>query len=128
MIKVFIDTDVIIDFTNSKGRILINLLTKQRQSKVHLMINPVVISEFFTDKKLKDGQMLTKAKQLFGFFTPIEISARIGYLAGDILREGKIDLIGDAFIAATCVLHNLPLVTRNKKHFAKVNELQFYES
>jgi predicted nucleic acid-binding protein len=33
----------------------------------------------------------------------------------------------DIFIAATCIVHNVPLVTRNKKHFERVEELVFFD-
>ncbi len=126
MTKVFIDTDIIIDFTKRKGEVLKNLLAQQKLSKIQLITNPVVISEFFTDKRLVESQKLEKAKLLFRFFTPVEITAKIGYIAGDLLREREIDFLGDALIAATCLVRNVPLVTRNKKHFTKVKQLQFY--
>ena len=128
MMKVFIDTDVIIDFTYGENSILKKLLTKQFQCKIQLVINPVVIAEFFTDKKMQDETKMAEMKELFGFFTPLEITTNIGFKAAELLRHDTTLALGDALIAATCVTQNIELATRNKKHFAKVRDLQFWQN
>ena len=50
MNKLFIDTDVLIDFSHGKSHLLENIL-KEKQTE--LFLNPVIIAEFFTDEALK---------------------------------------------------------------------------
>lgn len=126
MDKIFIDTDLLIDFTFQKNKILYTLIEKQKEKKVELFINPIVTAEFLTDKYLLHKEKLEGAYHFLGSFHLLEINANIGFLAGQLLREGKTPFISDAFIAATCLTYTLSLATRNKKHFKKVPHLRLY--
>lgn len=127
MDKIFVDTDILIDYTHDKSKILRILLSQQKQSKVELFINPVVLAEFFTDKKFYNNDYLERISEFLGIFNLLDITEKIGLLAGKYLRENKTNALGDALIAASCLTHNLKLATRNKKHFQKIPGLQFYE-
>lgn len=127
MHKFFIDTDILIDFTHDKSKILSILLSEQKLNKVELFINPVVLAEFSTGQKLKNNNYMERISVFLGLFNIIDITGKIGILAGQYLRENKISALGDALIAATCVNNSFQLVTRNNKHFKDVPGLQFYE-
>ena len=122
MNKLFIDTDVLIDFSHGKSHLLENIL-KEKQTE--LFINPVIIAEFFTDEALK-GEKKEKAIEFFTHFTVLEITGKIGFLAGELLQSRKTNFLGDALVAGTCLANQIPLLTRNKKHFTKVPNLLFY--
>jgi len=128
MVKVFVDTDILIDFTYKKNKILYKLIVEQKAGKAELFINPVVCAEFLTDRKLLDTQKLEEACGFLDSFHMIEITAKIGFLAGQLLREQKIPLLSDTLIAATCLVHDFSLATRNIKHFEKVPELSIYST
>lgn len=125
--NIFVDTDILIDFSFDKDKILEPLFIKQKKGDVALKINPVVVAEFLADRLLSSStQKEEKACQFLQFFEIVEITAKAGILAGRFLREGKIQSLGDALIAATCVIQNLQLATGNRKHFAKVKDLKFW--
>lgn len=126
MDKIFIDTDILINYTHDKSKILRILLSEQKLNKVELFINPVVLAEFFTDQKLKNNNYMERISVFLGLFNLIDITGKIGILAGQYLRENKISALGDALIASSCLTHNFKLVTRNKKHFQNIPGLQFY--
>ncbi len=126
MDKIFVDTNILIDFTYDKNRILYDLFEKQKQEKVELYLNPMVLAEFFTDQKLKNDEKLKEAQELISFFTIIDINTPMGIIAGQYLREKKVASIGDGLNAATCTNNNLQIATRNKKDFEKVPGLNFY--
>lgn len=126
MTKVFIDTDILIDYSKGHSRLLESLLEKQSQKQLELWVNPIVIAEFFTDSNLRHKEKLEKAKDFFGLFRVIEINKKIGFLAGELLREEKVNFIGDALIAATCIFGKIHLITGNKKHFSKISGLDFF--
>lgn len=128
MDKIFIDTDILIDFTYRKNEILYDLLKFQKQGKAGLYINQVVLAEFFTDRKLRIKKNLDEAIDLVSFFVVLDINSKNGLLAGQFLREKQIFAVSDALIAASCMTSNLLLATRNRKHFQKIPGLQFYES
>lgn len=127
MVNIFIDTDILIDFIYKKNKILYTLLAQKKTEK-ELCINPVVTAEFLTDRNLIDEHKLEQAYSLLDSFHMIEINAKIGILSGELLREGNISFLSDSLIAATCLVHNLSLATRNLRHFGKVPDLTFYSS
>ncbi len=126
MIKVFVDTDIIIDFSKEKNEILRKLLEKQRQGSLELFVNPVVVAEFFTDRKLKAKIPFEQAKLLFRAFSFVDITKEAGLLAAVYLREEHANFLGDALIGATCVLDGLHLATGNKRHYQRITYLVFY--
>ena len=126
MLNIFIDTNILIDHTHGKNKILYTLLLDQKQKTIELFINPVVIAEFLTDKRLLDKNKLEKALDFLKLFQSVEITTSIGFISGQLLREGRIIVLNDALIAATCLAHDFKLVTRNKKHFHKIPGLQLY--
>ena len=48
-----------------------------------------------------------------------------GLLAAKFMREGLTFSVDDALIAASCLVNNMTLATRNKKHFEKISGLKF---
>jgi len=68
---------------------------------------------------------------LLKFFSKIKFGPAkpkpFGFLAGDLLREEKIPFLRDALIATTCLIHEIQLATRNKKHFQNIPKLEFYD-
>lgn len=127
MDKIFVDTNVLIDYSKGKIGSLGKLLSDQNEGKVGLFVNPVVISEFFTDENVNESKVLKKANSFIGLFGTLSISREEGILSGKLMRNKEVGLIGDALIAATCLVADLKLLTRNQKHFKKVPKLKFYK-
>lgn len=123
--RILVDTDVLIDYSRGKSEILGTLLNKQSQGLVILFINPVIVAEFLTDNKLKDESKLKVALEFLNLFSVVEVTKKIGVITGELLRKGKLQFIGDALIAASCLVGDLKLTTRNKKHYSKVKNLVF---
>lgn len=126
MNEIFVDTDILIDYSKGYSQLLRNLLLDQEKGEVELFINPIVIAEFLTDRALVHEAKLRKAEEFLAFFSLKEITKQIGIVAGELLRKGMVDYLGDSMIAATCVVHKLHLATRNAKHFRKVHQIQFH--
>lgn len=124
--KVFVDTNIIIDYTKGFGKELFDLLEKQEKKEVEIFINPIVVAEFFNDKNLKNNKKLETALELFENFQVIDIDKKIGLIAGELLRENKVGFLADALIAATCLKNSLFLFTKNRVDFKKVKQLKFY--
>jgi tRNA(fMet)-specific endonuclease VapC len=122
--KILIDTDILIDFTKGHGRELENLLGEQETGKTQLFISPINVAEFLNDTQLT-GARLNQALEFLEWFNVTEITKTTGIKVGEILRERKINFIGDALVAAVCLENNLALVSRNKKHFGKIRGLKF---
>lgn len=126
MRKVFIDTNIIIDHANGFGMIFKKLFELQKQHKLQMIINPIVIGEFFADKNLNDKEKLLKALKLFNIFSTINVGRKDGYLAGEITRTNQTLFLADALIAASCINNNFDLATNNHKDFKKVKGLKIF--
>lgn len=125
MKKIFIDTDIIISYTKGYAIFLKELIKEQKNREVELFVNPVVIAEFFTDKRLNNEKKYRLAEEFFHNFTVLPINKQIGIIAGKLLRNNVTVAIGDAIIAATCLENKIELITNNTKDFKKVKGLQF---
>lgn len=128
MRSVFIDTDVLIDYSKGRSRLLEKLLDLQNEGKAELLVNPVVVAEYFTDRALDDKRKTELAEEFIGQFSVKEITKKMGLVAGELLRRKQALFLGDALVSASCLVDKLALVTRNRRHFAGVPGLEFYEA
>ncbi len=126
MKKIFIDTNILIDFSKGFGLKLKPLLEKQTKNLVHLYINPIIIVEYMNDYNLTNKETIKKAEQFLQNFSLINTNGDIALVTANILRTKQILYIGDALIAATCLENKLELMTNNQKDFKKVKSLKFY--
>lgn len=122
MIKVTIDTDVLIDYSKGKDTILDKLLSRK---EVKLYINPVVMAEFLADNNLVSREKLDDALDFLSRFKMISIVKKIGMKTGEIMRQTPSLKWKDAMIAACCLAENCLLATRNRRHFNKIRGLKF---
>jgi predicted nucleic acid-binding protein len=81
-----------------------------------------------TVAELAAGQMQqedeeTKVQHLLALFTHIDLDFAIAWRGGEIRRQYHTRL-ADALIAATALLHNLRLATRNLQHFTSIEGLR----
>ncbi len=123
--NVFVDTDILIDYSKGRTDTLNTLLTSHQESTIHLYTNPIVIAEFYRGIQ-PETKRHTNAQKLFSIFTVLVITKEIGLVAATIMRENQSSAITDALIAATCLVHKLQLATRNTKHFSPIAHLTFY--
>lgn len=126
MKKVFVDTNIIIDFTKGYNKVLKELFDKQKRGVLELYINPVIIAEFFNDQSLNEKEKELKGREFLSFFNIVSLNKETGIIVGRLLRNNQVSFLADGFIAASCLQHNLLLATNNKKDFQKILGLKFY--
>lgn len=56
----------------------------------------------------------------------LEIAKTAGKIRAQLRREGKVIPDTDILIAATCIVNDLTLVTKNKRHFARIKGLSIF--
>lgn len=120
MKKILVDTDILIDYSKGYDRRLGTFLTKQEHGEAELFVTPVTIAEFMTDNSLHNKKKRHLAEAFLSLFTVREIGKSAGMLAGQFLREGKTDFLGDALIAGVAVDAGLTLATSNTHHFRSI--------
>jgi len=122
VIKVSIDTDILIDYSKDRDTVLDKLLSEKI---AELYINPVVIAEFLADQNLVSQKKLDEALDFLSRFKMMNINKKIGMETGRIMRKVPSLNWKDAMIAACCLVENSRLATRNQKHFNKITGLKF---
>lgn len=120
-IKLLIDTDIFIDAL--KGvKSAMNLF---RSREIELYCSILVKKELLAKEGLKSSErreifsLLSKTKI---FKIDDDITQKFSFL---VKQYGeKKELFSDYIIAATAWAKNLPLLTRNKKHFERIKEIK----
>ena len=119
--KLLVDTNVLIDYSKGHSQLLEKyLIIKEWQPAV----NPVIVAEYINDKWLISPERKRKAEAFIDLFTHVDLTKKIGFKTGELLRTGQAEYLGDALIAATCLTEKMVLLTRNQKHFRKVKGLK----
>jgi predicted nucleic acid-binding protein len=125
--RMVVDTGIFIDYLRSKDKsktILQNL-----PDDVELYISSVTLYELYmgatSPQKWIDVKTLTDDIPVLPFTKNISEKAAIIYQ--ELKKENKIIEFRDIFIAATALVHDLPVLTRNKKHFTRVKGLELRE-
>lgn len=108
--EILVDTDVLIDHLRGKRRL--------SAGAGPLGVSVVTRCELFAGRD--------EPQRLRRFLSPmatLPIDAAIGELAGITRRQTAI-ATPDALIAATALVHRIPLMTRNRRHFDRVAGLR----
>jgi tRNA(fMet)-specific endonuclease VapC len=119
-----IDTSIFIDHLRARDK---------KKSKLFLIadsepifLTSVTMYELLmgaTDEnKLKDIRMLTEEIPVLPFDE--SVSRKAAEIYHELRLENKMIEFRDIFIAATCLVFELPLITLNKKHFERIKGLK----
>jgi predicted nucleic acid-binding protein len=109
-VDVLVDTDVLVDHLRGARR-----LTADGR---RLGVSVVSRCELFAGRAADD-----RLRSFLARMIDLRIDADIAELAGVIRREAGLST-PDALIAATGVRHGIPVMTRNRRHFERVDKLR----
>jgi len=86
-------------------------------------VSSIVNLELHLGQSIVNKQIQAEIKKILSYCTAIDITLTIAGLAGDLKRKNNVE-IPDALIAATCLIYDLILITRNVKHFQYIPNLK----
>lgn len=116
-----IDTSVFIEFLRKKDKT--NTILYSISEVNPLAISSVTLYELLmgaTDsQKLHDIQLLTEDLLILPFDD--RVAAKSGEIYHQLRKENKMIEFRDIFIAATCIIYQMPLKTLNTKHFERIS-------
>lgn len=116
------DTNILIDHLRRHKSIL--SFVRQCQSDGFLLrISAMTRAEIKAGQSIEHLAQAQKAENLLSIFTLIPIDKEIADQAGELKRKFSLNLI-DAIIAASAILTESILITRNTKHFLNIPELK----
>src|SRR6266536_1946079 len=111
-----IDTDVVIDHFHGHQAAFDYFAATLASGEV-LAISVVTLTELTSGMRSGEEERI---ERLLSLFTILDVSTPMGRLAGAFIRQYRLSHrieLGDALIAATAVIANADLVTRNVRHY-----------
>lgn len=118
-----IDTNILIAYLNAEAKAVITL-SNWKQDDRALFISSISFAEVIALSSLTDLE-IQKVKNFLRNFIAIPLDNTVAEAAGLLRRRYRLE-IPDAVIAATALLRDAPLVTRDKK-FRKIKEITVLE-
>lgn len=128
--KVVVDTDIIIDHLRQeekrKSKSELEMIVEN--TNITPLISAATVQELFAGQSSKKIKEERKIRRILALLEIISITLEIAGAAGKIMRDTKpIVQFADAQIAATAISEKAYLLTKNKKDFAKIKGLKFYD-
>ncbi|MBE0638379.1 MAG: type II toxin-antitoxin system VapC family toxin [Bacteroidales bacterium] len=121
---VVVDTSIFIDYLRAKDKR--NTVLYTISDNLRICISSVTLYELLigaTDKqKTQDVHLLTDDTIILPFDE--EVSIRASKIYHDLRKSNNMIEFRDIFIASTCMIHKLPILSSNKKHFQRIKGLQ----
>lgn len=124
--KVVVDTSVIIDHLRQIKKPKTLLRTILQDKHTAFIISSDVIQELFAGQSSKAVKPKDEIRKILESFHVIDVTPEIAELAGQIMRDAKLNIqFADAAIAATAITNKAQLATLNKKDFQGIPDLEF---
>lgn len=122
MSPIMVDTDILIDHLRGVQGAT-SFLERIARGEYQAMVSVITELELFAGT-MKNGEA-QKVLNLLSMMSPIPVGSETARKAGEILRQHRNSGLSalDAIIAASALLNNAVLVTRNVKHFRPVEGL-----
>jgi len=118
-----IDTNIFIEHLRAKDKLTTELY--YLSSNTNLSISAISLYELYmgatTKEKERDIKALTK--DLIVLSLTDSASLKAAQIYHHLRLTNPMIEFRDIFIAATCIVNELPIVTLNKKHFNRIKEL-----
>lgn len=125
--KYFLDTSVIIDYLKNKEEIVafVNQLDGELTSSY------ICLAEFYDGVHQATRNQTQIKKSVESFFLGLDevytidkpIAQEFGRIRAQLKQKGEVIEDLDIFIAATCTINHLILITHNQNHFKRVPHL-----
>ncbi len=119
---VILDTVMLFDFLADRGEAQV---TEEIIAGGMGAVSAITVYELF--RGVESAKHIQQQKSLLSFLHVLELTSKITRQVGIIFTtlrgKGVIVSDEDILIAATCVHHNIPLFTTNRKHFENIQRL-----
>lgn len=116
-----VDSDVLIDYLRGLDGAQSFLLKLQESGT--LWVSTINIMEIYSGEDIKEEEKRKAIDSFLDDFAKIELDTKKAKRGGRIRLEYGVPF-ADAAIAATCLEDSLILVSKNKKHFQRVEGLE----
>lgn len=127
MIKILVDTDILIDYLRTGKGTLPDLLKLQAHKQVGLHMSAITILEIFAGRSSK--KLTSMLHQLISGFKVMHLTSELARFTGELKRDNNLPTaFSDLIIGATALSIKAKLATRNRHHFQAIPKLKFYST
>jgi predicted nucleic acid-binding protein len=119
--QILVDTSVIVQYLKSgKGKL------PEVYEKYEMLVSTVTLTELLASKTFSDTNLLNEVLEFVDkYFTVKEANREIASRAAEIIRDYEASL-ATAYISATAIENELPLLTENEKEYSNIKNIEFY--
>lgn len=123
---VIVDTDLLIDYLRGKGEGARLVRTLIREHRLRVTAVTAFELRLGADFLPRRDDIL---RLLRGRAFPLDLASalRAGEIAAALQQKGEGIGFADCLQAGTCLRYDIPLATRNRKHFGRVHGLRLVE-
>ena len=118
------DTGIFIEHLRAKDKLSTTLYKISENTAIY--ISAVTVYELYMGATTKDKE--TDVMNITENFTVLPFTDAVAQKAAELYHKLRLSNqmieFRDIFIAATCIVHELPIVTLNKKHFKRIEGLK----
>ncbi|MBL7160632.1 MAG: type II toxin-antitoxin system VapC family toxin [Candidatus Aenigmarchaeota archaeon] len=123
MKKVLIDTDILIDFLR-KSEPAKKIIEDVINENIIGLVSVITEAELLSGKECNKTEKKHLVEELLLLMNKLEVGSAIAKKAGELRRTHNTPLV-DSLIAASAIISNSVLYTRNIRHFQKIKGLKF---
>ena len=124
--KYLLDTNIIIDYLRQYQPTIDNV-NKRLDTDEDLSISIITIAEVYSGQSTFNVEAIQDIRDIIKYIRKMPITELIAKTAGAIKRDYQTDLV-DAIIAATAIVYDMTLITRNLKHFTNIPNLDLLDT
>jgi len=125
-----LDTDDVVDFLQGRSDVVhvVNGLTDRGEAATSVVTFGEVLEGILYGRDAHSAERRFEEWLLVVTILPVDeaIARRFAGIRGDLRRTGMLIPDADLLIAATALHYDLTLVTRNRRHFARVPGIRLY--
>lgn len=130
MKRYLIETSVIISFLRGKSEAIETLENLEGELTSSFICLAELYEGVYRTRKRKEAEggvlnFFFGLSEVYGLDE--DIARKFGQIRAELKQRGKVIEDLDIFLAATCLAHNLILVTYNPKHFKRIKNLEVLE-
>ena len=118
------DTGIFIEHLRAKDKLSTTLYKISESTDIY--VSAVTVYELYLGATNKDKER--DVRVITENFTVLSFTDTVAQKAAELYHKLRLSNqmieFRDIFIAATCIVHELPIVTLNKKHFKRIHGLK----
>ena len=126
MIKCLIDSDILIDFLNNRAEAIKLLVILEESEMAISVITFAEVLEGLVGNRKKYTSVKKGLGKLSILVVDGNIAEKFANVRAGLRKNGQLIENMDIFIASTALVHNLVLITNNKRDFQRINGLKLH--